>query len=103
MNVNEVFKLVHEGRAPSAGEDDGRYILSGRGKLADVRVWPGLRIDRKWWVPSSDGTNQIEIPVENWVERERVVLSFSARPFFLTDPSWGHLVIARSPPLWRIC
>ena len=50
------FKLLNHGRAPLSGEDDERYILRRTQQVPDVRIWPGLRIRRKWRTSSQELT-----------------------------------------------
>lgn len=57
------FTLLSRGKTPSGGETDERFVLRGRQGAPDVRVWPGLRIRRKWRLPDDS-----EIELENGVE-----------------------------------
>ena len=41
------ISLVCNGRAPTSGADDGRFVVPGGKGLPDVRLWPGVKIVRK--------------------------------------------------------
>ena len=47
FHVLREISLVCNGRAPTSGADDRRFVVPGGKGLPDVRLWPGVKIVRK--------------------------------------------------------
>ena len=63
--VQNSTRLINAGYAPTF-PDDSRYILRGRtgSAHADVRIWPGLTLERKWRVTAADDGQDKLINIE---------------------------------------
>ena len=47
FHILREISLVCNGRAPTSGADDRRFVVPGGKGLPDVRLWPGVKIVRK--------------------------------------------------------